>query len=162
MADSDCRFPAWPSNNLPPILDPNDTIVLVRNGDTIHDWREIVQIADTTTPSKLSPEETLNKWMALTEKKCPGAMERKVISKDETSVLFQVHTNPCRSMPEEAEIGRVILGKYSWYVLEYRARVHELAPDTRAQWIKTFSDATFDSVTSSFEEQKQAQLEHIA
>jgi hypothetical protein len=128
-----------------------DAIVLVRNGDTITDWREIVQIADTTTASKLSPEETLNKWMALTEKKCPGAMERKVISKDETSVLFQIHTNPCRSMPEEAEIGRVMLGKYSWYVLEYRARVHELAPDTRAQWIKTFSDATFDSVTSSFD-----------
>jgi hypothetical protein len=128
-----------------------DAIVLVRNGDTITDWREVVQIADTTTPSKLSPEETLNKWMALTEKKCPGAMERKVISKDETSVLFQIHTNPCRSMPEEVEIGRVMLGKYSWYVLEYRARVHELAPDTRAQWIKTFSDATFDSVTSSFD-----------
>ena len=128
-----------------------DAIVLVRNGDTIHDWREIIQIEDTATPSKLSPEETLNKWMALTEKKCPGAMERKVISKDETSVLFQVHTNPCGKMPEEAEIGRVILGKYSWYVLEYRARVHELAPDTRAEWIKTFSDASFDSVTSSFD-----------
>jgi hypothetical protein len=128
-----------------------DAIVLVRNGDTMTDWREIVQIADTTTASKLSPEETLNKWMAATEKKCPGAMERRVISKDETSVLFQVHTNPCRSMPEEAEIGRVILGKYSWYVLEYRARVHELAPDKQAEWIKTFSEATFDSVTSSFD-----------
>jgi len=128
-----------------------DAIVLVRNGDTIHDWREIVQIADTTSSSKLSPEETLNKWMAVTEKKCPSAMERKTISKDETSVLFEVHTNPCRSMPEEAEIGRVILGHYSWYVLEYRARVHELAPDTRAEWIKTFSEATFDSVTASFD-----------
>jgi hypothetical protein len=128
-----------------------DAIVLVRNGDTITDWKEIIQISDTTTPSKLSPEETLDKWMAPTEKKCPGAMERKVISKDETSVLFQMHTNPCGSLPEEVEIGRVILGTHSWYVLEYRTRVHDVAPDTQAEWIKTFSDATFDSVTSSFD-----------
>jgi hypothetical protein len=128
-----------------------DAIVLVRNGDTITDWKEIIQISDTTAPSKLSPEETLDKWMAPTEKKCPGAMERKVISKDETSVLFQMHTNPCGSLPEEVEIGRVILGTHSWYVLEYRTRVHDVAPDTQAEWIKTFSDATFDSVTSSFD-----------
>jgi len=128
-----------------------DAIELVRNGDTLTDWREEVRIEDSTEPSKLSPEETLKKWVALTEKKCPGTMDWKVISKDESSVLFELHASPCRSLPEEAEIGRVMLGKYSWYVLEYRGRVHELAPDTRAQWIKTFSEATFDSVTSSFD-----------
>lgn len=106
---------------------------------------------DNTEPSKLSPEETLNKWAKRTEKKCPGAMEWKVISKDENSVLFEWHRNSCRSLPEEADIGRIMLGKYSWYVLNYGARVHELAPNTRSQWIKTFSDATFDSVTSSFD-----------
>ncbi|MFZ3330999.1 MAG: hypothetical protein WA197_10245 [Candidatus Acidiferrales bacterium] len=128
-----------------------DAIELVRNGDTLTDWREKVRIGDSLESSKLSAEETLNKWTAISEKKCPGAMGRKVISKDDSSVLFELHTNPCLSFPEESEIGRIIMGKYSWYVLEYRARVHELAPDTRAQWIKTFSDATFDSVTSSFD-----------
>jgi hypothetical protein len=128
-----------------------DAIELVRNGDTLTDWREEVRIEDSTEPSRLSPEETLKKLLAPVEKKCPGAMEWKVISRDESSVLYEMHTNPCRSVPEETEIGRVMLGKYSWYVLEYRARVHELAPDTRAQWIKTFSEASFDSVTSSFD-----------
>jgi hypothetical protein len=70
-----------------------------------------VKIEDSTESSKLSPEETLKKWVAMTEKKCPGAMEWKVISKDGSSVLFELHTNPCRSLPEEAEIGRVMLGK---------------------------------------------------
>jgi hypothetical protein len=128
-----------------------DAIELVRNGDTVTDWREKVKIGDSLESSKLSAEETLNKWAAITEKKCPGAMQWKVISKDDSSVLFELHTNPCRNLPEESEIGRIIMGKFSWYVLEYRARVHELSPDTRAQWIKTFSDATFDSVTSSFD-----------
>jgi hypothetical protein len=128
-----------------------DAIELVCNGDTVTDWREMVKIGDSLESSKLSAEETLNKWAALTEKHCPGAMEWKVISKDDSSVLFELHTKPCRNLPEESEIGRIMMGRYSWYVLEYRARVHELTPDARALWIKTFSDATFDSVTSSFD-----------
>jgi hypothetical protein len=128
-----------------------DTIELVRNGDTINDWREKVKIGDFLESSKLSAQETLNKWATLTEKQCPGTLQWKVISKDESSVLFELHAKPCRNLPEESEIGRIMMGKYSWYVLEYRARVHELAPEMRAQWIKTFSDATFDSVTSSFD-----------
>jgi hypothetical protein len=43
------------------------------------------------------------------------------------------------------------MGKYNQYILEYAARVHELTPETRAHWIKMFSDATFDSVTQSFD-----------
>ena len=128
-----------------------DAIELVRNGETLSDWREKVRIEDSTEPSKLSAEETLKKMLAPGEKKCPGAMEWKEISKDESSILFELHMNPCRNLPEETEVGRVMLGKYSWYVLEYLAHVHELSPDTRAQWIKTFSEATFDSITSSFD-----------
>jgi hypothetical protein len=128
-----------------------DAIELVRNGDTLTDWKEVVAIEDNLEAIKLSPEETLNKWAATMEKKCPGTMDWKVISKDENSVLFEWHRNRCRNLPEEADIGRVMLGKHSWYILNYGARVHELAPETRAQWIKTFSDATFDSVTSSFD-----------
>ena len=128
-----------------------DAIELVRNGDTLTDWKEKVRIGDSLESSKLSAEETLNKWAAITEKHCPGSMEWKVISKDDSSVLFEMHTSPCKNLLEESEIGRIITGKYSWYVLEYRARVHELSPDTRAEWSKTFSNATFDSVTNSFD-----------
>jgi hypothetical protein len=78
-------------------------------------------------------------------------MHWSVISAAEAGVIFQWHYEPCGDLPEEDEVGRVILGKYSRYILEYSARMHELSPETRARWIKTFSDATFDSVTASLD-----------
>jgi hypothetical protein len=128
-----------------------DAIELVRNGDTLADWREVVGMEATLEPSKLSPEDTLNKWAERMEKKCPGAMKSKVISRDQTSVLFEWHRDACGKLPEESDVGRILLGSHSWYVLNYGARVPALAPDVREQWLKTFADATFDDVTNSFD-----------
>jgi hypothetical protein len=125
----------------------------IRNGDTPKDWKEMVTIQGFTETTKHTPEETYSKLQAESEKKCPGALRWKVISKDETSILYEWHSDACGASPVENNIGRVILGKYSWYILQYSAKVAELSPEARAQWIKTFSDATFDSVTSSFDPQ---------
>jgi len=126
-------------------------IELVRNGETVRDWTEMVAIEDNVEPPKAPPEEAVNKWIEKWGKKCPGTIQSKIISKDETSALFEMHAEPCRGLPEEEDVGRIIQGKYSWYVLVYQKKVHELTPEIRAQWNKTFSDATFDSVTLPFD-----------
>ncbi len=128
-----------------------DAIEFVPNGYNWKDWKEVVTIADFLGSSNLPPEEILKQHQAKREKKCPGAVQWTAISKDGTGFLFQWHINVCGNLPEEDEVGRVIMGKYNQYILEYAARVHELSPETRAHWIKMFSDATFDSVTLSFD-----------
>jgi hypothetical protein len=128
-----------------------DAIELVPNGYNWRNWKEVASIADFLGSSNLSAEDTLKEHQAKREKKCPGAVQWSAISKDETGFLFQWHIGVCGNLPEEDEVGRVMVGKYSRYILEYAARVHELSPETRAHWIKTFSDATFDSVTLSFD-----------
>ncbi|MGO9403488.1 MAG: hypothetical protein ACLPVW_08465 [Terriglobales bacterium] len=125
----------------------------VSNGDTFKDWKKTVFIEDHIESSQLSPEELLNRQeeKGKPEKGCSDKRQFLVIAKDETSVLVRWHRNACGNSQEEDAVTRVIVGKHSWYALSYIEKVHEMAPDTLAQWSKTFSDATFDSVTGSFD-----------
>lgn len=126
-------------------------IELVPNGSNFITWKEVVSIADFIGASDLSAEDTLRQHQAVRERKCPGAAQWTVLSRDATGLMFQWHMNPCGGLPEEDAVGRVIVGKYSRYLMEYAARTHELAPETRAHWLKTLSEASFDSVTLSFD-----------
>jgi hypothetical protein len=128
-----------------------NAIELVPKGYNFHDWKEVVRISDFSGGGNHSAEDLLKEHQAVGEKRCPGTMHWSVVSSDATGVIYQWHSDPCGKVPEEDAVGRVILGKYSRYLLEYSARVHELTPETRAQWIKIFSDATFDSVTLSLD-----------
>ena len=47
----------------------------------------------------------------------------------------------CLDQPEQSEIANIIYGKHNEFFLHYAAKVHELSPDTRAEWIKTFTAA---------------------
>jgi hypothetical protein len=113
----------------------------VRQGDDINSWKELVTIQKFVGSSK-SPEETLNHLKKLREKECPGATEWNVIEKNENSILYEWQVKPCRGWPEQHEIARIIRGKHDLYFLHYAAKVHEIAPETREQWIKTLSSAT--------------------
>jgi len=136
-----------------------NAIEMVPNGYTLphqgkgitENFKEVVLVEDYSGASKHSAEDTMNELAASDQKKCPGTMQLTVLARDESSVLYRWHSDPCGKAPEEAAICRVIVGHYSRYVLCYMAKVQELAPDVRDQWIKTFSNATFDSVTLSFD-----------
>lgn len=128
-----------------------DAIELVPDGYSLKNYKEVVRISDFLGATNESADDLLKQHQAVFEKHCPGTMHWSVISRDETGVVFQWHYDMCGKLPEEDEVGRVILGKYSRYILEYSARVHELAPETRAHWLKFFADATFDSVTLSLD-----------
>lgn len=128
-----------------------NAIEMVPNGSNFRDWKEVVRISDFSGASNQSPEDLLKQHQAVGERKCPGTMHWSVISRDESGVMYRWHSDVCRRLPEEDAVGRVIVGKYSRYILEYSARVHELDPATRTRWSKIFSDATFDSVTLSLD-----------
>ncbi|MGA2979896.1 MAG: hypothetical protein ABSD76_09925 [Terriglobales bacterium] len=128
-------------------------IRFVSDGDTFKDWKKTVYIESHSESSQISPEELLNRQeeKGKAQKGCSDKRQFLVIAKDETSVLVRWHRNACGNSQEEDAVTRVIIGKHSWYALSYIEKVHEMTPDTFAQWSKTFSDATFDSVTLSFD-----------
>jgi hypothetical protein len=117
----------------------------VREGDDINNWKELVTYQNFGRNGKESPEETLNKLKATREKNCPGVTEWNVIDKNESRVLYEWHAKPCLSWPEQSELATIIVGRHNVFLLHYAAKVHELAPDTRAQWIKRFSAAAISS-----------------
>jgi hypothetical protein len=113
----------------------------IRDGDDINNWKELVTIQKFWETSKPSPEDVLNDLKRLREKECRGATEWTVIDKNENSILYEWQEKPCLGWPDQHEIARIIVGKYGRYLLRYTAKVRELAPETRAEWIKTLSGA---------------------
>ena len=122
------------------------SVTYIREGDDINHWKEIFDYTiGVRGRGTRPPEKELSVVEADLEKKWPGQTEWNVISQDENSILYERHTKWSAVTHEERSITRIIHGKYSWFMLTYTARVRDLAPDTRAQWIKTFSDATIST-----------------
>ena len=122
------------------------SITYIREGDNINQWKEIFIYAyGVRRRGLLRPDKELSVLEADMEKQWPGQMDWNVIAQDESSILYERHTKSSVRTLEERGITRIIHGKYNWFTLTYVARLHDLAPDTRAQWIKTFSDATIDT-----------------
>jgi hypothetical protein len=123
----------------------------VRQGDDIHHWKELFTYQNFGLGHKRAPtpKDELDALKALKEKECPGATEWTVIAQDESSVLYEWQEKPCLGWPDQHEIARIIFGKHNLFILHYAAKVQQLDPDTRKNWIKTFEDATIDTETKS-------------
>ena len=119
------------------------SITYIREGDDINHWKEILTYLYGARRRGLqTPDKEFNVLKRDTEKQWPGLTDWNVIAQDENSILYEWHTQWSARTHEEWNITRIVHTKNNWFTLMYVARVHELAPDTRAQWIKTFSDAT--------------------
>ena len=126
------------------------SITYIREGDDLSHWKEIFTYLHGVRRRGLrSPEKELGDVEANEKKKSPGLMEWNIVSQDENSILFESHTKWSTLTHEQRAIMRIIHGKYNWYTLSYAAKVHDLDPDTRAQWIKTFSDAAITTDSSA-------------
>lgn len=138
--------PEWKTAFSPNTRKSTD-LEFIREGDNINNWKEIVTIRNLgpKPSSKSTPEEIMDAMKRVMEIMCPGATEWNVIEKNKSSILFERHAGVCRGQPEVCAIERIIVGTHDFFSLRYTARVHELTPDTRAQWIKTCSEATVDS-----------------
>lgn len=118
----------------------------VRKGDDINNWKELVTFQNFGRKGALSrhgampsPEDFLDSQKALREKECPGATEWNIIAQDENSIVYEWQAKPCAGWPEQHEMAKIVYGWYNIFILHYAAKVHELAPDTRAKWITRFS-----------------------
>jgi hypothetical protein len=124
----------------------------VRKDNGTNAPKELITIQNVNGNVKRSLEDEMNKVRAGMEKKChDGISQWNTVAQDAGSFLVQWHANQCRYWPDEEQIARIILGPHSWFLVTYSAKIHELAPDARAQWIKTLPDATFESITMAFD-----------
>jgi hypothetical protein len=122
------------------------SIKYVREGDDLDHWKEIFSYSHgVRTRGLRPPDQEFSMIKRDIEKQWPGLTDWSVIAQDENSILYERHTNWSARTHEEWNIGRIVHTKYSWFTISYTARVHELPPDTRAQWIKTFSDVTISA-----------------
>jgi hypothetical protein len=125
-------------------------ITYIREGDDINHWKEIfTYLYGVRRRGLRPPDQEYGVLKRDTEKQWPGLTNWSVIAQDENSILYEWHTDWSARTKEECNITRIIHTKYNWFTLTYAAKVHELAPDTRAQWIKTFSDVTISADSTS-------------
>jgi hypothetical protein len=123
----------------------------VRSGDDIHHWKELFTYQNFGLEHQHAPtpKDELDTLKAVKEKECPDATEWNVIEQNENSILYEWQEKPCLGWPDQHEIAKIIFGKHSLFILHYAAKVPQLDPDTRMNWIKTFEDATIDTETKS-------------
>ena len=122
-------------------------VKFVPEGQDVNNWKEMVTIRHLGSlgRTKTTPQQLLDAWKSLREAECPGATEFTVIAQNETSILFESQDQACRERPARHEIQRYLFGRRDLFALQYAAKEQQMAPETRARWIKTFSDATLDS-----------------
>ncbi len=126
------------------------TVEYSHTGDDINNWKErFTYLRGVEKHALHSPEDEVKIMKAHMEERCPGASDWNVIAKDENSILYEWQSKPCGSAPDMHQIARIIQGKYNYFDLLYTAKVLQLEPDTRARWIKTFSDATITADSSA-------------
>lgn len=122
------------------------SITYIREGDDIGHWKEIfTYLYGARRRGLRPPDQEFSILKRDTEKQWPGLTDWNVIAQDENSILYEWHTKWSARTHEEWNITRIIHTKNNWFTLMYVARVHESAPDTRAQWIKAFSDASIST-----------------
>jgi hypothetical protein len=120
-------------------------IEYVRRGKDINNWKELFTYQNFGLRGKHTPEEELNALKTLREKECPGVTHWNVIEQNEGSILYEWQAKPCLSWPDQHEIARIIFVKHNLFILHYTAKVQQLDPDTRTQWIKIFEAATVET-----------------
>jgi hypothetical protein len=126
------------------------SVTYARDADAGNPWKErVAYLYGARKRGLQAPEKEFRVLEADTEKRWPGLTEWKAISQDENSILYEWHIQWSASTHEEWNISRIIHTKHSWFTWMYTARAPELAPETRTQWIKTFSDATVVAADSA-------------
>lgn len=119
-----------------------DFTEMIREGDDIDNWKELLTIQSFRKTSGFPPaEDMLAKLKDMRETKCPGQTEWNVIEQKKDSILYEWHVKSCLGQPQQSEIARIIYGKHNVFVLHYAAKVPEFPPDVRSQWIQRLNSA---------------------
>lgn len=142
-----CPFETdWKLANRAAVIGQYEILEFVRQGDDIKNWKELYSIHNYASSSwgGPSPEDTLNCFKANREKECPGATEWNVISKDDSSILYEWHAKPCLGWPDQHEIARILYGNHSRFLIRYTVKVYEMPHETREKWIRDLSTSQIE------------------
>jgi hypothetical protein len=138
--------PGWKIGKFAKGANDLETIELIREGDDIKDWKEIFTIQSFAKWKSLkSPDDLYNELKSQREKECPGSTDWNIIDKAANNFVYEWHAKPCLGQPEQSEIAKIILGKYTCYVLHYAKKATGLSADERDAWIKKFSETGLGS-----------------
>jgi hypothetical protein len=122
----------------------------VFTGESIDNWTESLE---TFNPWRKdfppNPEEAFNSMVQQRKQKCPDSTPN-VISKDNTSVLYEIRTSNCAPHPDEHSINRILYGNTDVFVLIYTNKIKELQVSSREEWIKILSQAKIGDARSSY------------
>lgn len=115
---------------------------LVKEGDTIDDWRELITIQNIVKPKGIrSLEEFFSQLKAGREKDCPGVTNWHVIEQTEVGMTYEWSTSgPCMGQLEQTEIARILWSKKDFWALHYARKVKELPKEDRDQWLRWLSE----------------------
>jgi len=135
--------PGWKEGNQSEDRRTQMAIVeMVRDGEDIHNWKELLsEISAPKLHGVRKPEEMLDRLKATREEECPGSTAWNVIGKDEDSITYEWHAQPCLGQPEQVEIAKILLGTKTFYKVSYTKKVKELSADERDIWINWLGDA---------------------
>ena len=114
---------------------------LVLEGDSIDNWTEALEIVNTWR--KNYPPTIDNAYQETFEgriKQCPESAFS-VISKDSSSILYEIKTVNCQPNPDENSLTRMLYGNSDVFVLIYTNKVKETSKERRDGWIKALSEA---------------------
>ncbi len=118
------------------------TLELVKEGDSIDDWKELITIQTMVRPKSMhSLDEFYFKLKAGLEKDCPGVTNWHVIEQTEAGMTYEwSNSGPCMGQPEQTEIARILWSKKSLWALHYARKAKELPKDDRDQWLRWLSE----------------------
>jgi hypothetical protein len=114
----------------------------VHPNEDIYHWHEMITVQTYLAPWRSSPESLLDERRKAQERACPGITNWKILDNSTDSLTYEeVRTEPCQDSAPECEIGKILFGKNSTFMLRFTARGTGWATGQREKWLKTISDA---------------------
>lgn len=119
----------------------------VREGDDINSWKELLTVENFVKPqSGFSFMDIINRHKATMQVRCPNLTQLTIIEQMDNGILYEWTTKPCHIYPDTHDIGRIVAGVHSFYIVRYTAKVSLIAADVREKWLKQFRAALVEKV----------------
>lgn len=103
---------------------------------------ELVSIRRFAVPgASPTPKNALARLQQHWEATCPGGTEWNVIGEDQDSILYEWHTTSCIAWPHQYQIGRILFGRESIFIVRYIAIANAIPEARRTATIGALSAA---------------------
>ena len=121
---------------------------MVLEGKSISNWTEAWEILLLLRENYPRTPKKAFKSLIETEKaSCPNAtIKVKFISKDSSSILYEVKTINCPQHPDEISIRKLLYGNITVFYTIYTNKIKRIPKKTKNEWIRTLSEAKITTV----------------